>query len=70
MKKSTLDSQLIEGYKYSAKNDSQLINDFSYIDVGNWEDEYSEAKNLKPISAIYSGISENEFKKPCKTTKK
>jgi hypothetical protein len=70
MKKSTLDKKLIEGYKYSAENDSQLINDFSHIDAENWEDGYSNIKNLNHILEIDSGIGENELKKPCKTTAK
>ncbi len=68
-----MEKQLIEGYKYSAKNDSQLISDFAHVDLENWDDEYSEAKKLKPIvnnNRYYSGSSENDFKKPCKTTAK
>lgn len=40
MKQSTIEKQLIEGYKYSAKHDSELIEDFSQVDLENWDDEY------------------------------
>ena len=39
MKKNKLEKQLVEGYKYSAKEDEQLIKDFTHIDLENW-DEY------------------------------
>lgn len=37
--KRKMEKQLIEGYKNSAKEDEQLLDDFSNIDLENW-DEY------------------------------
>ena len=39
IKRKKIEKQLIEGYKNSMIEDEQLINDFSNIDLENW-DEY------------------------------
>jgi hypothetical protein len=39
LQKKRFEKQLIEGYKNSGKENEQLINDFSKIDLENW-DEY------------------------------
>ena len=39
MKNQKLKKLLVEGYKYSAKEDNELIKDFKHIDLENW-DEY------------------------------
>lgn len=36
----TLEEQLAEGYQYSTQHDSQVMEDFEYIDLENWDDDY------------------------------
>ena len=40
VREGNLEKQLVEGYKYTAKNHSQLIKDFTFTDLENWDDEY------------------------------
>ncbi|RLD62516.1 MAG: hypothetical protein DRJ05_00135 [Bacteroidetes bacterium] len=39
LKNQELKKLLVEGYKYSAKEDRELMEDFTHIDLENW-DEY------------------------------